>query len=59
MVLPSSHSPNGIQPVTGNEGGSVRTTVEVELLWCQFATDRLATSHSISGRRGQIEMLLS
>ena len=45
--------------VAGNEGGSVRTTVGVELPWCQFAADRLATSHSISGCRGQIEMLLS
>ena len=44
---------------TGNEGGSVRTTVGVELPWCQFAADHLATSHSISGCRGQIEMLLS
>ncbi len=43
--------------VAGNEGGSVRTTVGVELPWCQFAADRLATSHSISGCRGQIEML--
>ena len=45
--------------VAGNEGGSVRTTVGVELPWCQFAADHLATSHSISGCRGQIEMLLS
>ena len=45
--------------VAGNEGGSVRPTVGVELPWCQFAADRLATSHSISGCRGQIEMLLS
>ena len=45
--------------VAGNEGGSVRTTVGVELPWRQFAADRLATSHSISGCRGQIEMLLS
>ncbi len=45
--------------VAGNEGGSVRTTVGVKLPWCQFAADRLATSHSISGCRGQIEMLLS
>ena len=45
--------------VAGNEGGSVRPTVGVELPWRQFAADRLATSHSISGRRGQIEMLLS
>ena len=44
MVLPSRHSPNGIQPVAGNEGGSVRTTVGVELPWRQFAADRLATS---------------
>jgi len=43
--------------VTGNEGGSVRTTVGVKLPWRQFASDRLATSHSISGCRGQIEML--
>ena len=42
-----------------NEGGSVRTTVGVELPWRQFAADRLATSHIISGCRGQIEMLLS
>ena len=27
MVLPSSHSPNGIQPVAGNEGGSVTVIV--------------------------------
>ena len=40
-----------------NEGGSVRPTVGVKLPWCQFAADRLATSHSISGCRGQIEML--
>ena len=45
--------------VAGNEGGSVRTTVGVKLPWRQFAADRLATSHSISGCRGQIEMLLS
>ena len=45
--------------VAGNEGGSVRTTVGVELPWRQFAADRLATSHSISGCRGQVEMLLS
>ena len=45
--------------VAGNEGGSVRPTVGVELPWCQFAADHLATSHSISGCRGQIEMLLS
>ena len=45
--------------VAGNDGGSVRTTVGVELPWRQFAADRLATSHSISGRRGQIEVLLS
>ena len=45
--------------VAGNEGGSVRPTVGVELPWRQFAADRLATSHSISGCRGQIEMLLS
>ena len=50
--------------VAGNEGGSVRPTVEVELLWSQFAADRLATSLrykriGISGCRGQIEMLLS
>ena len=43
--------------VAGNEGGSVRPTVGVKLPWCQFAADRLATSHSISGCRGQIEML--
>ena len=30
--------------VAGNEGGSVRTTVGVELPWRQFAADRLATS---------------
>lgn len=30
--------------VTGNEGGSVRTTVGVKLSWSQFAADRLATS---------------
>ena len=30
--------------VAGNEGGSVRPTVGVELPWCQFAADRLATS---------------
>ena len=45
--------------VAGNEGGSVRTTVGVELPGRQFAADRLATSHSISGCRGQVEMLLS
>jgi len=45
--------------VAGNEGGSVRTTVGVELPWRQFAADRLATSHIISGCRGQIEMFLS
>ena len=45
--------------VAGNEGGSVRTTVGVELPWRQFAADHLATSHSISGCRGQVEMLLS
>ena len=45
--------------VAGNEGGSVRPTVGVELPWRQFAADRLATSHSVSGRRGQIETLLS
>ena len=44
MVLPSSHSPNGIQSVAGNEGGSVRQTVGVKLPWRQFAADRLATS---------------
>ena len=43
--------------VAGNEGGSVRPTVGVKLPWCQLAADRLATSHSISGCRGQIEML--
>ena len=42
--------------VAGNEGGSVRTTVGVKLPWRQFAADRLATSHRISGCRGQIEM---
>ena len=45
--------------VAGNEGGSGRPSVGVKLPWCQFAADRLATSHSISGCRGQIEMLLS
>ena len=30
--------------VAGNEGGSVRTTVGVELPWRQFAADRLVTS---------------
>ena len=30
--------------VAGNEGGSVRPTVGVELPWSQFAADRLATS---------------
>ena len=30
--------------VAGNEGGSVRPTVGVELPWRQFAADRLATS---------------
>ena len=45
--------------VAGNEGGSGRPSVGVELPWRQFAADRLATSHSISGCRGQIEMLLS
>ena len=30
--------------VTGNEGGSGRPSVGAELPWCQFATDRLATS---------------
>ena len=45
--------------VAGNEGGSVRPTVGVELPWRQFAADRLATSHSISGCRGQVEMFLS
>ena len=40
--------------VAGNEGGSVRPTVGVELPWRQFAADRLATSHSVSGCRGQI-----
>lgn len=39
------------------EGGFVRPTVGVKLPWCQFATDRLATSHSILGCRGEIEML--
>ena len=43
--------------VAGNEGGSGRPSVGVELPWRQFAADRLATSHSISGCRGQIEML--
>ena len=48
--------------IAGNEGGSVRTTVGVELPWRQFAADRLAISlrvitHCISGCRGQIEML--
>ena len=52
-------SPSERENVAGNEGGSVRTTVGVELPWRQFAADRLATSHSISGCRGQIEMLLS
>ena len=59
MVLPSSHSPSGNQSTAGNEGGSVRPTVGVELPWRQFAADRLATSRSVSGCRGQIEMLLS
>ena len=45
--------------VAGNEGGSGRPSVGVKLPWCQFAADRLATSHSISGCRGQVEMLLS
>ena len=50
--------------VAGNEGGSGRPSVGVELPWRQFAADRLATSlrvitHCISGCRGQIEMLLS
>ena len=45
--------------VAGNEGGSGRPSVGVKLPWRQFAADRLATSHSISGCRGQIEMLLS
>lgn len=44
--------------VAGNEGGSVRPTVGVKLPWSQFAADRLATSHSVSGRRGQIETIL-
>uniref|UniRef100_UPI004056C78E hypothetical protein n=1 Tax=Agathobacter sp. TaxID=2021311 RepID=UPI004056C78E len=56
MILPSSHSPS-VKSVAGNEGGSVRPTVGVKLPWCQLAADRLATSHSISGCRGQIEML--
>lgn len=30
MVLPSSHSPNGIQSIAGNEGGSVRPTVALQ-----------------------------
>ena len=30
--------------VAGNEGGSGRPSVGVELPWCQFAADRLATS---------------
>ena len=45
--------------VAGNEGGSGRPSVGVELPWRQFAADRLATSHSISGCRGQVEMFLS
>ena len=45
--------------VAGNEGGSGRPSVEVKLLWCQFAADRLTISLCISGRRGQIEVLLS
>ena len=45
--------------VAGNEGGSGRPSVEVKLLWYQFAADRLTISLCISGRRGQIEVLLS
>lgn len=56
---PVQSQPEREKNVAGNEGGSVRTTVGVELPWCQFAADHLATSHSISGCRGQIEMLLS
>ena len=56
---PVQSQPEREKTVAGNEGGSVRTTVGVELPWRQFAADRLATSHSISGCRGQIEMLLS
>ena len=56
---PVQSQPEREKTVAGNEGGSVRTTVGVELPWCQFAADHLATSHSISGCRGQIEMLLS
>ncbi|MEQ3255949.1 hypothetical protein AAA151_16880 [[Clostridium] innocuum] len=44
MVLPSSHSPSGIQSAAGNEGGSGRPSVGVKLPWSQFAADRLATS---------------
>ena len=58
-VANAQKKPEREKTVAGNEGGSVRTTVGVELPWCQFAADRLATSHSISGCRGQIEMLLS
>ncbi len=42
MVLPLSHNPSGKQSVAGNDGDSVRTTVEVKLLWIQLATERLA-----------------
>ena len=45
--------------VAGNEGGSGRPSVEVKLPWRQFAADRLTISLCISGRRGQIEVLLS
>ena len=40
-ILPSSHSPSGSQSATGNEGGSVRTTVGVRLPWSGFAIRRL------------------
>ena len=45
--------------VAGNEGGSGRPSVGVKLPWRQFAADRLTISLCISGRRGQIEVLLS
>ena len=41
---PVQSQPEREKTVAGNEGGSVRPTVGVELPWRQFAADRLATS---------------